>query len=81
MIGNRGHVEIELGPSDAKTKAFNVGAAINVEPEIPKECTTETASSGTIHEGWNGNDRAILVQGDEGPAQVVRLGHRWHSID
>ena len=23
-----------------------------------------------------GNDRAILVQGDEGPAQVVRLGHR-----
>jgi hypothetical protein len=22
------------------------------------------------------NDRAILVQGDEGPAQVVRLGHR-----
>jgi hypothetical protein len=29
----------------------------------------------------DGNDRAILVQGDEGPAQVVRLGHRWHSID
>ena len=29
----------------------------------------------------NGYDRAILVQGDEGPAQVVRLGHRWHSID
>src|SRR4051794_36296260 len=27
----------------------------------------------------DGNDR--LVQGDEGPAQVVRLGHRWHSID
>src|SRR6516162_1136710 len=24
----------------------------------------------------DGNDRAILVQGDEGPAQVVRLGHR-----
>src|SRR5437764_14284917 len=24
----------------------------------------------------HGNDRAILVQGDEGPAQVVRLGHR-----
>src|SRR5438105_5574157 len=24
----------------------------------------------------NGYDRAILVQGDEGPAQVVRLGHR-----
>src|SRR6202035_200682 len=23
-----------------------------------------------------GNDRAILVQGDEGPAQVVRLGHQ-----
>src|SRR5947209_14737166 len=23
----------------------------------------------------DGNDRAILVQGDEGPAQVVRLGH------
>jgi hypothetical protein len=47
MIGNRGHVEIELGPSDAKTKAFNIGGAINVEPQ----CTTETASSGTIHEG------------------------------
>jgi hypothetical protein len=29
----------------------------------------------------DGYDRAILVQGDEGPAQVVRLGHRWHSID
>ena len=29
----------------------------------------------------NGYDRAILVQGDEGPAQVVRLGHRWHSIE
>src|SRR5271169_1402546 len=29
----------------------------------------------------DGHDRAILVQGDEGPAQVVRLGHRWHSID
>jgi hypothetical protein len=29
----------------------------------------------------DGNNRAILVQGDEGPAQVVRLGHRWHSID
>src|ERR1700730_5496787 len=38
----------------------------------------------------DGNDRAILVQGDEGPAQVVRLGHRgtpcwiqrrwWHSF-
>jgi hypothetical protein len=28
----------------------------------------------------DGNDRAILVKGDEGPAQVVRLGHRWHSI-
>src|SRR6516162_9337692 len=24
----------------------------------------------------HGNDRAILVQGDEGPAQIVRLGHR-----
>src|SRR5437667_1425062 len=24
----------------------------------------------------DGNDRAILVKGDEGPAQVVRLGHR-----
>jgi hypothetical protein len=24
----------------------------------------------------DGNDRTILVQGDEGPAQVVRLGHR-----
>src|ERR1700751_2894090 len=24
----------------------------------------------------DGNDRAILVQGDEGPVQVVRLGHR-----
>src|SRR5256714_8920677 len=29
----------------------------------------------------DGYDRAILVQGDEGPAQGVRLGHRWHSID
>ena len=29
----------------------------------------------------HGNDCAILVQGDEGPAQVVRLGHSWHSID
>jgi hypothetical protein len=29
----------------------------------------------------DGYDRAIVVQGDEGPAQVVRLGHRWHSID
>jgi hypothetical protein len=29
----------------------------------------------------DGNDRAILVQGDEGPAQIVPLGHRWHSID
>src|SRR5712672_1084308 len=30
----------------------------------------------------DGNDRAILVQGDEGPAQVVRLGHRGTpSID
>jgi hypothetical protein len=28
----------------------------------------------------DGNDRAILVQGDEGPAQVVRLGHRGTSI-
>src|ERR1700749_4928042 len=27
----------------------------------------------------DGNDRAILVQGDEGPAQVVRLGHRGTS--
>src|SRR6516165_8286209 len=24
----------------------------------------------------DGNDRAIVVQGDEGPAQVIRLGHR-----
>jgi len=24
----------------------------------------------------DGNNRAIVVQGDEGPAQVVRLGHR-----
>src|SRR6201987_5982484 len=24
----------------------------------------------------DGNDRAILVQGHEGPAQIVRLGHR-----
>ena len=23
-----------------------------------------------------GNDRAILVQGNQGPAQIVRLGHR-----
>jgi hypothetical protein len=28
----------------------------------------------------DGNDRAILVQGDEGPAQIVRLGHRGTSI-
>jgi len=28
----------------------------------------------------DGNDRAILVQGDEGSAQVVRLGHRGNSI-
>jgi hypothetical protein len=28
----------------------------------------------------DGNDRAILVQGDEGSAQVVRLGHRGTSI-
>src|ERR1700739_4690659 len=30
----------------------------------------------------DGNDRAILVQGDEGSAQIVRLGHRGTpSID
>src|SRR5246127_310351 len=30
----------------------------------------------------DGNDRAILVQGHEGPAQIVRLGHRsTPSID
>src|SRR6202047_3402169 len=34
----------------------------------------------------DGNDRAILVQGDEGPAQVVRLGHQgtpsvWYGAD
>src|SRR5215813_3937454 len=30
----------------------------------------------------DGNDRAILVQGHEGPAQIVRLGHRGTpSID
>jgi hypothetical protein len=29
-----------------------------------------------IERDVHGNDRAILVQGDEGPAQVVRLGHR-----
>jgi hypothetical protein len=28
----------------------------------------------------DGNDRAILVRGDEGPAQVVRLGH-LHRLD
>jgi len=28
----------------------------------------------------DGNNRAILVQGDEGPAQVVRLGQSGHSI-
>src|SRR5438477_5516730 len=28
----------------------------------------------------DGNDCAILVQGDEGPAQVVQLGHRGHSV-
>src|ERR1700751_5807843 len=30
----------------------------------------------------DGNDRAILIQGHEGPAQIVRLGHRGTpSID
>src|SRR6516164_5450062 len=30
----------------------------------------------------DGNDRAIVVEGDEGPAQIVRLGHRGTpSID
>jgi hypothetical protein len=30
----------------------------------------------------DGNDRAIVVKGDEGPAQVVRLGHRaLHRLD
>src|ERR1700747_2894906 len=30
----------------------------------------------------DGNNRAILVQGNEGPAQIVRLGHRGTpSID
>src|SRR5499427_5450538 len=30
----------------------------------------------------DGNDRAILVQGNQGPAQIVRLGHRGTpSID
>ena len=30
----------------------------------------------------DGNDRAILVQGNKGPAQIVRLGHRGTpSID
>jgi hypothetical protein len=31
----------------------------------------------------HGNDRAILVQGDEGSAQIVRLGHRgtpWRKL-
>ena len=28
----------------------------------------------------DGNDCAILVQGDEGPAQVVQLGHSGHSV-
>src|SRR5258708_40288551 len=33
----------------------------------------QPARLGHLHDG---NDRAILVQGDEGPAQVVRLGHQ-----
>src|SRR6267143_2215828 len=28
----------------------------------------------------DGNDCAILVQGDEGPAQVVQWGHSGHSV-
>src|SRR5262249_44444679 len=28
----------------------------------------------------DGNDCAILVQGDEGPAQVIQLGHSGHSV-
>src|SRR5438270_5215754 len=38
-----------------------------------KHAGDETARLAHLEDG---NDRAILVQGDEGPAQVVRLGHR-----
>src|ERR1700680_4585479 len=54
--------------------------------EPPNEGQSLSAASRTIADVGNqptrlaqfddGNDRAILVQGDEGPAQVVRLGHR-----
>src|SRR5437764_15273652 len=41
-------------------------------PAVSKSLTRSTARLAQLEDG---NDRAILVQGDEGSAQVVRLGH------
>src|ERR1700746_1505173 len=44
-----------------------------LQPNAGKQAGNEPARLAQLDDG---NDRAILVQGDEGPAQVVRLGHR-----
>src|SRR3974390_3928139 len=48
-------------------------------PNAGKDAANQPARLAHLDDG---NDRAILVQGHEGPAQIVRLGHRGTpSID
>src|SRR6516165_1221821 len=53
------------------------GARLQLLARLTLNAGKHTANQPTrLAQFDDGNDRAILVQGDEGPAQVVRLGHR-----
>jgi hypothetical protein len=52
-------------------------ARLQLLTRLPLNTRNDTANKpARLAQFDDGHDRAILVQGDEGPAQVVRLGHR-----
>jgi transposase-like protein len=54
-------------------KRMNLWRAVDHEGEVLDMLVQRRRDLAQLDDG---NDRAILVQGDEGSAQVVRLGHR-----
>jgi hypothetical protein len=65
-----------LGQGDETT------SSCQLDPQYAPVGKVDYPAAATLAHLDDGNDRVILVQGHEGPAQIVRLGHRGTpSID
>src|ERR1700724_1606153 len=80
--GNRNPRDIAAGPDRLIPPAMQHGkqpfwARLQLLARLTLNAGEHTANQpARLAHLDDGNDRAILVEGDEGPAQVVRLGHR-----